>query len=39
MSLIEVRIHGRGGLGSKTAGQLIAEAALIEKKWIQARTS
>lgn len=36
MDLIEVRIHGRGGLGSKTAGQLIAETALTEKKWVQA---
>lgn len=36
MDLIEIRIHGRGGLGSKTAGQLIAEAALTEKKWVQA---
>ena len=36
MDLIEVRINGRGGLGSKTAGQLIAESALIEKRWVQA---
>lgn len=33
--LIEIRIHSRGGSGGKTAGQLIAEAALAEKKWIQ----
>jgi len=36
MSLIEIRIHGRGGLGAKTAGQLIAETALSEGKYIQA---
>ena len=32
----EVRIHGRGGQGAKTASQFIAEAALGEGKQIQA---
>lgn len=36
MDLIEIRIHGRGGMGSKTAGEVIAEAALEEGKFIQA---
>jgi pyruvate ferredoxin oxidoreductase gamma subunit len=31
----EVRIHGRGGQGAKTASQFIAEAALGEGKQIQ----
>lgn len=34
--MIEIRIHGRGGLGAKTAAELIAETALAEKKWVQA---
>ena len=34
--LFEIRIHSRGGSGGKTAGQLIAETALSEKKWVQA---
>lgn len=34
--LIEVRIHGRGGMGAKTAAELIAEVALSEGKFIQA---
>ncbi len=34
--MIEIRIHGRGGQGGKTAGQLIAEAALSEKKYVHA---
>ncbi len=34
--MIEIRIHGRGGMGAKTAGQIIAETALKEKKYIQA---
>lgn len=36
IDLIEIRIHGRGGLGAKTAAELIAETALSEKKWVQA---
>lgn len=34
--MIEIRIHGRGSQGAKTAGQLLAEAALSEGKNIQA---
>jgi len=34
--LLEIRIHGRGGQGAKTASQFIAEAALGEGKYIQA---
>jgi len=34
--MIEIRIHGRGGQGAKTASQFIAEAALEEGKNIQA---
>ncbi len=34
--IFEVRIHGRGGQGAKTASQFIAEAALGEGKQIQA---
>lgn len=34
--MIEIRIHGRGGLGAKTAAELIAEAALDEGKFVQA---
>jgi len=33
--VFEVRIHGRGGQGAKTASQFIAEAALGEGKQIQ----
>lgn len=36
LNLIEIRIHSRGGAGGKTAGQVIAETALSEKKWVQA---
>jgi pyruvate ferredoxin oxidoreductase gamma subunit len=36
MGLLEVRWHGRGGQGVVTAGELLAEAALIEDKFIQA---
>ncbi len=32
----EIRIHGRGGQGAKTASQFIAEAALDKGKYIQA---
>ena len=31
----EIRIHGRGGQGAKTASQFIAEAALEKGKFIQ----
>jgi len=34
--ILEIRIHGRGGQGAKTASQFIAEAALGEDKCIQA---
>ena len=34
--LIEVRWHGRGGQGAKTAAQFLAEAALDKGKYIQA---
>lgn len=32
----EIRIHGRGGQGSVTAAELLAHAAFIESKWVQA---
>lgn len=34
--MIEIRWHGRGGQGAKTAAQLLAEAALDTGKYIQA---
>ncbi len=34
--ILEIRIHGRGGQGAKTASQFIAEAALREGKYVQA---
>ncbi|MGC9310327.1 MAG: 2-oxoacid:acceptor oxidoreductase family protein [Candidatus Aenigmatarchaeota archaeon] len=34
--VVEIIIYGRGGQGAKTAGELIAEAALIEGKFAQA---
>jgi pyruvate ferredoxin oxidoreductase gamma subunit len=34
--MIEVRWHGRGGQGAKTASQLLADAALDEDMYIQA---
>ena len=34
--LVEVRWHGRGGQGAKTAAQFLAEAALDAGKYIQA---
>ena len=34
--IIEIRWHGRGGQGAKTAAQFLAEAALREGKFIQA---
>jgi len=34
--IIEIRMHGRGGMGSKTAGHLLALAALKEGKYVQA---
>lgn len=33
--IFEIRIHGRGGQGAKTAAQFIAEAALEKGKFIQ----
>lgn len=35
-SNLEIRFHGRGGEGAKSAAQLIAEAALLEGKFVQA---
>jgi len=34
--LLEIRIHGRGGQGAKTASQFIVEAALDQGKYIKA---
>ncbi len=34
--IFEVRIHGRGGQGGKTAAQFIAESAMDEDKFVQA---
>jgi 2-oxoacid:acceptor oxidoreductase gamma subunit (pyruvate/2-ketoisovalerate family) len=34
--LREIRIHGRGGQGAVTAAQLLAHAAFLEGKWVQA---
>lgn len=34
--IYEVRIHGRGGQGGKTAAQFIAEAGMDEGKFVQA---
>ncbi|MCD6590586.1 MAG: 2-oxoacid:acceptor oxidoreductase family protein [Candidatus Aenigmarchaeota archaeon] len=34
--IFEIRIHGRGGQGAKTAAQLIVESALVKGKHIQA---
>lgn len=34
--ILEVRWHGRGGQGAKTAAQLLAEAAMSDGKYIQA---
>jgi len=34
--IIEIRIHGRGGQGAKSASQLIVEAAMEQDKQIQA---
>ncbi len=33
---VEIRIHGRGGQGAKSASQLIVEAAMDQKKQVQA---
>jgi len=35
-NLVEVRWHGRGGQGAKTAALLLAEAAIAEGKYGQA---
>jgi len=32
----EIRIHGRGGQGCVTAAEVLARAAFIEGKWVQA---
>jgi 2-oxoacid:acceptor oxidoreductase gamma subunit (pyruvate/2-ketoisovalerate family) len=34
--LKEIKIHGRGGQGSVTAADLLAHAAFMEGKWVQA---
>jgi pyruvate ferredoxin oxidoreductase gamma subunit len=34
--IVEVVIYGRGGQGAKTAGELVAQAALMEGKFAQA---
>lgn len=34
-NLIEIRFHGRGGQGAKTASELLAETALTKGKYIQ----
>jgi pyruvate ferredoxin oxidoreductase gamma subunit len=34
--MIEIRIHGRGGQGAKSAAQLVVEAALDQGKQVQA---
>jgi pyruvate ferredoxin oxidoreductase gamma subunit len=34
--MIEIRIHGRGGQGAKSASQLIVEAAMEQDKQVQA---
>lgn len=34
--LKEIRIHGRGGQGSVTAAEILAHAAFMEEKWVQA---
>ncbi len=35
-NLIEIRFHGRGGQGAKSAAQILAEAVMLEGKFIQA---
>ncbi len=35
-NLVEIRFHGRGGQGAKTAAQFLAEAAMEKGKYIQA---
>ena len=34
-NMIEIRWHGRGGQGAKTASQLLADAAFMSGKYIQ----
>jgi len=36
MVVKEIRIHGRGGQGCVTAAEVLAHAAFIEGKWVQA---
>ncbi len=36
MSIIDIRLHGRGGQGVMTSSYLIAEAALLEDKYVHA---
>ncbi len=37
--MIEIRFHGRGGQGSVTSAELVALAAIEEKKWAQSMPS
>src|SRR3972149_512587 len=34
--ILEVRFHGRGGMGAVVASQILAEAAFLEGRWAQA---
>ncbi|MFX0184656.1 MAG: 2-oxoacid:acceptor oxidoreductase family protein, partial [Candidatus Hodarchaeota archaeon] len=34
--IIDIRLHGRGGQGVMTSSYLIAEAALLEDKYVHA---
>ncbi|MEM0319993.1 MAG: 2-oxoacid:acceptor oxidoreductase family protein, partial [Candidatus Nezhaarchaeales archaeon] len=34
--MIEIRWHGRGGQGAVTAAEILASAAALEGKWVQA---
>lgn len=34
--MLEIRFHGRGGMGAKTAGEIIAQAILASGKHVQA---
>ena len=36
MTIIDIRLHGRGGQGVMTSSYLIAEAALLEDKYVHA---
>src|SRR3990172_11702983 len=34
--ILEVRFHGRGGMGAVVAPQILADAAFLEGRWVQA---